>query len=84
MRFASAQRVGIVNAVPTGLRRGYQHQQIVSPIGPTRSISQIDMAVHRLALPQVVGQGDRQKQPRIGHQAVIVKGDMDAVGLLVW
>ena len=42
------------------------------------------MAVHQLAQSQVVAQGDRQDQSGIGHQAVIVEGDVAAVGLLQW
>ena len=42
------------------------------------------MAIHQLAQTQVMGQRDRQKQSGVGHQAVIVEGDLDAVGLLRW
>lgn len=44
------------------------------------TISQVNLAAHQFAQPQMMGQRDRQDQPRIGHQTVIVKGDMDAVG----
>ena len=74
-RHASARHVGIVNAIPTGQRRRHQGQQIVSCFRPTRRISQVNMAIHQLARSQVVGQGDAQKQPRIGHQPVIVEGN---------
>ena len=30
------------------------------------------------------GEGGRQEQPGIGHQAVIVKGDADTVGIVLW
>ena len=32
----------------------------------------------------MMGQRGRKKQSGIGHQAVIVEGDMDAVGRLKW
>ena len=32
----------------------------------------------------MLGQGGGQQQPGIGHQAVIVEGDVDAVGVLKW
>ena len=80
---ASAQHVGVVNAVATGQRRRHQGQQLVSRIRPTRRISQIDVMVHQLAQSQVVAQGDRQDQSGIGHQAVIVEGDVDAVRVLL-
>ena len=42
------------------------------------------MAVHQLAQSQMAGQSNRQEQPSIGNQAMIVEGDVDAVGLLKW
>ena len=33
---------------------------------------------------QVLGEGGRQEQAGIGHQAVIVKGDADTVGIVLW
>ena len=41
------------------------------------------MAVHQLAQSQMAGQSNRQEQPSIGHQAMIVEGDVDAVGVLL-
>ena len=81
---ASAQRVGVVNAVATGQCRRRQGQHLISRIRPTRHISQVNVMVHQLAQTQVVGQGHRQDQPSIGHQAVVIKGDVDAVGALRW
>ena len=49
-------------------------------IRPTRLISQINAAVHRLANTQ----GDRQKQTSVDHQAVVVNGHIDAVGMVKW
>jgi len=34
---------------------------------------------HRFAQSQMMGQSDWQDQPSIGHQAVIVEGDLDAI-----
>ena len=33
---------------------------------------------------QVLGEGVRQEQAGIGHQAVVVKGDADTVGIVLW
>ena len=33
---------------------------------------------------QVLGEGHREQQPSIGHQAVVVKRDLDAVGIVRW
>ena len=79
-----AQHVGVVNAVATDQCRRHQGQQLVSRIRPTRRISQVNMAVHKLAQSQAVGQGDRKQQSGIGHQAVVIKGDLDAVGVVAW
>ena len=81
---ASAQRVGVVDAVATGQCRRHQGQELVSRIRPTWRISQVNMVVHQLAQSQMMGQSDRKDQPSIGHQATIVEGDVDAVGVLKW
>ena len=78
----SAQRVGVVDAVATGQCRRHQGQELVSRIRPTWRISQVNMVVHQLAQSQMMGQSDRKDQPSIGHQAMIVEGDVDAVGVL--
>ena len=80
----SAQRVGVVDAVATGQCRGHQGQELVSRIRPPRRISQVNMAVHQLAQSQMMGQSYRKDQPSIGHQAMIVEGNVDAVGVLKW
>ena len=81
---ARAQGVGIVNAVATRQRRCHQRQQLVSGMRPTRRIPQVHMAVHQLTQTQMMGQGQRQQQAGVGHQAVVVEGDLDAVGGLQW
>ena len=40
------------------------------------------MVVHQLAQFQMMGQSDRKDQPGIGHQAVVIEGDLDAVGMV--
>ena len=42
------------------------------------------MTVDEFMQTQVLGEGDRKKQPSIGHQAVVVERDLDAVGVLQW
>ena len=42
------------------------------------------MAVHQLAQSQMMGQSNRKDQPSIGHQAVVIESNLDAVGLLRW
>ena len=45
-----------------------------------RRISPVNLVVHQLAHSQMVRLGDRQGQSSVGHQAVIVEGDGNAVG----
>ena len=80
-RPARPQRIGVVNAVAASQRRRHQGQHLVASVGSSGRIPQVNVAVHQFTQAQVVGQGDRQQQPRIGHQAVIIKGNVDAVGL---
>ena len=80
-RPARPQRIGVVNAVAARQRRRHQGQHLVASVGSSGRIPQVNVAVHQFTQAQVVGQGDRQQQPRIGHQAVIIKGNVDAVGV---
>lgn len=81
---ASAQRVGVVNAVATDQRLRHQRQQLVASIYLTRRIPQVNVAIHQVAQPQMMGQSDRQNQPCIGHQAVISKVTWMGFGTLWW
>ena len=51
---------------------------------PASGFAQAKAAVHQFTQTQMVGQGDRKNQARIGHQVVIVERDVDAVGTLRW
>ena len=42
------------------------------------------MRVYESPQTQMLGEGGRQDQPGIGHQAVVVKDDADAVGVVAW
>ena len=42
------------------------------------------MVVDEFTQTQVMGQRDRKQQPGIGHRAVVVEGDLDAVGVVAW
>ena len=81
---ASTQRVGVVNTIITGQRRCHQRQHLICHIGPTRRVSQVNVLVNQLAQTQMMGQSGRQQQSGIGHQAMVVEGGIDAVGLLGW
>ena len=59
-------------------------QHLVPNVRPARRISQVNVFVHQFTQTQAQGEAGGQQQPGIGHQAVIVKGDVDAVGALKW
>ena len=42
------------------------------------------MVVDEFTQTQVLGEGDRKEQPSIGHQAVVVKGDVNAIRVVAW
>ncbi len=56
---------------------------ILSPVfaRPRRS-SEVNVTVDEFTQTQVLGEGDRKKQPSIGHQAVVGEGDLNAIGVL--
>ena len=83
-RPAGAQHVGVVNAVAARQRGCHQGQHLVSRIRPPRRISEVNVVVDEFTQTQVLGQGDRKEQPSIGHQAVVVKGELGAVGMVKW
>ena len=80
----SAQRVGIVDAVAASQSRRHQGQHLVAGVGSTRRISQVNMVVDEFTQTQVLGQSDRKDQPSIGHQAAVIEGDLDAIGVVAW
>ena len=63
---------------------GHQGHQLVAGVGPPRGVAQVQTPVSQLGQTQTPGQGGGKHQPGVGHQAVIVEGDPDAVGVLAW
>jgi hypothetical protein len=47
-------------------------------------MAQVQVPVNQLGQAKAQGEGGRKNQPGIGHQAVIVEGDADAVGVVAW
>ena len=64
--------------------RCHQDQHLVSRVRPPRRISEVNVVVDEFTQTQVLGEGDRKEQPCIGHQAVVIEGDVDAVGMVAW
>ena len=83
-RPAGAQHVGVVNAVAARQRGCHQGQHLVARVRPPRRIAQVEVMVNQFTQTQALGEGDRKEQPGIGHQAVVVEGDLDAVGMVKW
>ena len=46
--------------------------------------AQVKVMVNEFPQAQMPGEGGRQEQTGIGHQAVIVKDDTDTVGVVAW
>ena len=81
---SGAQHVGVVNAVAARQGRGHQGQHLVARVRPPRRIAQVQVMVNQFTQTQVLGQRDRKEQPSIGHQAAVVEGDLDAIGMVKW
>ena len=81
---AGAQHIGVVDAVATGQRGGHQRHHLVAGVGSACCMAQVQVPVNQLGQAKAQGEGGRKNQPGIGHQAVIVEGDADAVGLVAW
>ncbi len=64
--------------------RGHHCQQFVAGIGPAGGVTQIEVPLNHFTQTQAEGKAGGQQQPCIGHQAVIIKGDIDAIGVLKW
>ena len=72
--------VGVVDAVAPSQSGGHQRHHLIAGVGS----AQVEAPVNQLGQAEMLGQGGRQEQPGIGHHAVIVEGDADAVGVVAW
>ena len=82
---AGAQHIGVVDAVATGQRGGHQRHHLVTGVGSACSCMPRSQApVNQLGQAKRRARVDWKNQPGIGHQAVIVEGDADAVGVAAW
>ncbi len=82
-RPAGAQHVGVVNAVSSGQSRRHQRHHLVAGVGSAWGATQVQVPVNQFGPAQMPAQRGWQDQPSIGHQAVVVKGDLDAVGVVI-
>ena len=79
-----AQHIGVVNAVAPSQRRRHQRHHLVARVRPPRGIAQVEALPDELGQAEVPRQGGRKEQPGIGHQAAVVEGDLDPVGVVAW
>ena len=56
---------------------------ILSPVF-ARRVAQVEALLDQLGQTQVLGQRGRKDQPGIVDQAVVIEGDVDAVGGTAW
>ena len=83
-RPAGAQHVGVVDAVAPSQRRRHQSHHLVAGMGSARRVAQVEMPVNQLWWAQVQGQRGGKDQASIVDQAVVVEGDLDAAGVVIW
>ncbi len=83
-RPAGAQHVGVVDAVAASQRRRNQGHHLVAGVGSARRVAQVEALLYQLGQAQVLGQRGGKDQPGIRHQAVVIKGDLDPVGMVKW
>ena len=81
---AGAQHIGGVDAVATSQRRRNQGHHLVARVRPAWGAAKVEMLPEELGQAKAPGQGGRKDQPGIGHQAVVVEGDLDTVGVVTW
>ena len=53
-------------------------------VSPPRGIAQVKVMVNQFGQAQMPGQGGGKEQPGIGHQAAVVEGDTNTVGVVAW
>ena len=82
-RPARPERRRVVYTVTTREGRGDEGEHLVAGVRATGCPAEVEMFVDECPEAEVLGQGGRQQEPRVGHQAVVVKrgGDpVEAVG----
>ena len=56
----------------------------VARVRPARRIAQVEELLDEFGQAEAQGQGGRQDQAGIGHQAAVVKDDANTVGVVAW
>ena len=74
--------MGVVDADAASQRRRHQRHHLVAGVGSAWGATQVQVPVNQFGQAQMPAQRGWQDQPSICHQAVVVKGDLDVVGVL--
>ncbi len=76
---AGSQRLGVVDRVAACESGHDERQELVAGVRRAGLAPEVEVAVDQLAQAEAVSQGGRQKQSRVGHQAVVVEGRREPV-----
>ena len=79
---AGAQHIGVVDAITAGQGGGHQGHHLVAGVRPARRAAEVEVLPEELGQAKAQGEGGGKDQPCIGHQAVVVEGELDAVGVV--
>ena len=80
-RPASAQGIGVVDAVAARERRGDQGQQLVAGVRPPRRVTEVEVGVRQFTEAEPARERGGEQQARVVHEAVVVEGDLYPVGV---
>ena len=69
---------------PPASAEAHQRHHLVARVRPPRGIAQVEALPDEFGQAEMPGQGGGKEQPGIGHQAAVVEGDTDAVGVVAW
>jgi hypothetical protein len=69
----------VVDAVTARERRHDEREQLVADVRPTDRLPEVQVRLDELAQAEMRGEGGRQEEPRVGHQAIVVEGRVEPV-----
>jgi hypothetical protein len=78
-RPTGAKGVCVVDAVTTRERGHHEREELVADVRSTGRGTEVQVLIDEVAQAEVLGQGGRQEEPRVGHQAVVVEGGFQPV-----
>ena len=79
-----AQRIGVVDAVAASQRRHDQGHILSPALARPGARPRSRHCWTSSGRPRCWGEGGRKEQTGIGHQSVVVEGDLDPVGVVAW